>query len=82
MKKDEKSTEVVSEMRPEYDFSSGVRGKYASRLTEGSRIVVLDPDMAEIFKDSEAVNSALRAIVPSVPRSRRRKGSSKKEPTR
>ena len=48
------------EMRPEYDFSDGVRGKYASRFAEGTNIVVLDPDVAREFKTSEEVNKALR----------------------
>ena len=48
------------EMRPEYDFSHGVRGKYASRFAEGTNIVVLDPDVAREFKTSEEVNRALR----------------------
>ena len=47
-------------MRPEYDFSGGVRGKYASRFAEGTNIVVLDPDVAREFKTSEEVNRALR----------------------
>jgi len=50
------------EMRDEYDFSKGVRGKYAGRYAQGSDIVVLDPDVAEVFPDSESVNKALRAI--------------------
>jgi len=48
------------QMRPEYDFSGGVRGKYASRFAEGTNIVVLDPDVAREFKTSEEVNRALR----------------------
>lgn len=52
----------VAEMRPEYDFSKGVRGKYAARFTEGSNMIVLDPDMAREFRDSAAVNAALRAL--------------------
>lgn len=51
------------EMRDEYDFSGGVRGKYAARYAEGSNIVRLDPDVAKVFPDSAAVNSALRALV-------------------
>ena len=47
----------------EYDFSKGVRGKYAKRYAEGSNIIVLDPDLAEIFPDSRSVNEALRALV-------------------
>lgn len=50
------------ELRPHYDFSQGVRGKYASRYKAGSNIVVLDPDVAKIFKTSEAVNQALREV--------------------
>lgn len=47
-------------MREEYDFSGGVRGKYADRFAEGSNVVVLDPDVAAAFKTREAVNEALR----------------------
>jgi len=47
----------------EYDFSQGVRGKYAERYTEGTNVVVLSPDVAEFFPNSEAVNAALRALV-------------------
>ena len=50
------------EMRPEYDFSGGVRGKYYEAYTQSSNIVVLDPDVAEIFRDSAAVNEALRLL--------------------
>lgn len=51
------------EMRAEYDFSSGARGKYAERFAEGSNVVVLDPDVAEVFSDAEAVNDALRGLM-------------------
>ena len=50
-------------MRDEYDFSGGVRGKYAKRFANGSNVVVLDPDVAAAFKDSVAVNDALRAVI-------------------
>jgi hypothetical protein len=50
------------EMLDEYDFSGGVRGKYAGRFAKGSNVVVLDPDVAQVFKDSESVNKALRAL--------------------
>lgn len=49
------------DMRDEYDFSEGVRGKYADRFAEGSNVVVLDPDVAAEFKTWKAVNDALRA---------------------
>jgi len=50
------------EMRPEYDFSGGVRGKYYEAYQQASNIVVLDPDVAEVFRDSASVNEALRLI--------------------
>ncbi len=50
------------EMLPEYDFSGGVRGKYASRFATGTIKVVLDPDVAEVFPDPKSVNKALRAL--------------------
>ena len=50
-------------MRDEYDFSGGVRGKYATRFAEGSNVVALDPDVAAAFKTPKAVNDALRAEI-------------------
>ena len=58
-------------MREEYDFSDGVRGKYASRFAEGSNVIVLDPDVAEVFRDAEAVNEALRLLARSAKESQR-----------
>ena len=49
-------------MLEEYDFAGGVRGKYASLFSNGRNIVVLDPDVAEVFPDSESVNQALRML--------------------
>lgn len=54
------------EMREEYDFSGAVRGKYAARFAEGSNVIVLAPDVAEVFSDGEAVNEALRLLAKSV----------------
>ncbi len=50
------------EMLDEYDFSQGVRGKYAKRYHQGSNVVVLDTDVAERFPNSQSVNRALRAL--------------------
>lgn len=50
------------EMRAEYDFSRGVRGKYARRYAQGANVVVLEPDVARVFPNTEAVNSSLRAL--------------------
>jgi len=49
-------------MREEYDFTGGIRGKYAKRFSEGSNIIVLDPDVATLFPDSKTVNEVLRSI--------------------
>ncbi len=62
----------VAEMRKEYDFSHGVRGKYARRFAAGSRIIVLDPDVARVFPDSKTVNQMLRALTVIIRRQRRK----------
>ncbi len=49
-------------MRPEYDFSSGVRGRHHDAYSRGTNVVLLEPDVAEVFRDSDAVNAALRAL--------------------
>jgi hypothetical protein len=59
-------------MRREYDFSKGVRGKYAGRIARTATVVVLEPDVAQFFDTSESVNSALRALA-AIPRPKRRK---------
>jgi hypothetical protein len=63
MKKTNKPSDSGDDIRPEYDFSRGVRGKYTQRFREGTNIVVLDPDVAAAFKDSQAVNDALRTLL-------------------
>lgn len=57
---------VREDMRREYDldYSTAVRGKYCRRLLkEGANVVVLDPDVAKAFRDSETVNDALRTLL-------------------
>jgi len=61
-----------AEMLDEYDFSKGVRGKYAKRYAGGSNIVVLSPDLAKVFPDSASVNAALRNLVKIARQSTRR----------
>ena len=53
---------INDEIRPEYDFSGGVRGKYYEAYKQATNIVVLDPDVAEVFRDSASVNEALRLL--------------------
>ncbi len=49
-------------MQAEYDFSDGVRGKYARLHAQGTNVVVLEPDVAKAFPNAEVANSSLRAI--------------------
>lgn len=53
----------VNEMREEYDFTGGVRGKYAERIADGTNVVVLEADVARAFPDSDSVNAALRELL-------------------
>jgi hypothetical protein len=62
-------------MRKEYDFSRGVRGKYAKRYAQGSNVVVLEPDVARLYPDGQSVNRALRALAEAAPRPARRQAS-------
>jgi hypothetical protein len=59
------------DLLPEYDFSQGVRGKYAARVARGSNVVVLDKDVQSLFPDSAAVNAALRALAQAIAVTRR-----------
>ena len=58
-----KEATELDEMRPEYDFSGGVRGKHYTAYQQGTNVILLDPDIAKIFRDSEAVNHALRMLI-------------------
>ncbi len=51
------------EMLPEYDFSKGVRGKYFKAYTEGTNIVILEPEVMKEFPDSKSVNDALKLLL-------------------
>jgi hypothetical protein len=74
------------EMREHYDFTGGIRGKYARRYAEGTNVVVLDPDVARLFPSREAVNETLRAVAKIVQiqerRARTRKSVSSDESPR
>lgn len=64
-------------LRPEYDFTGATRGATVARYRQGTNIVVIDPDVLDVFPDSAAVNDALRALAMVVrqgrrPRARRR----------
>ena len=69
------------DMRPGYDFSGGVRGKFYKEYMKGTNIVVLDPDVAEIFPDSRTVNEALRVLAQIAKRQAKAKSKPKKAKT-
>jgi len=62
MSQENKPTEK-EEMRDEYDISGGVRGKYYERYRQGTNVVLLEEDMAAVFRNSESVNRALRMLI-------------------
>jgi len=51
------------DMLPEYDFTGGIRGKYAREFGRSRNIRILAPDLLEAFPDSESVNEALHMLV-------------------
>jgi hypothetical protein len=62
MRKAETQSEDLN-LRTHYDFSGGVRGKYVERFAGGCTVVVLDPDVAEVFPDAASVNGTLRELI-------------------
>jgi hypothetical protein len=58
----------TGELRSEYDFSGGVRGKYVGRVAEGTNLVLLDPDVAAEFRSDRAVNRVLREYLRKKPK--------------
>lgn len=61
--------EKQNEMLEEYDFSNGVRGKYAQQYKEGVNIVKIDEDVSKVFPDTKSVNEALRTFINLVSKS-------------
>ncbi len=76
MKKTKPSTKQDPDrdtMRPEYDFSKGVRGMTAARYAQGTNLVLIDPELQALFPTSEAVNNALHSIASIAKRAGRSK---------
>ena len=66
-----KQTKHSGNMLAEYDFSGGVRGKYAARYARGTNLVLLEPDVAKFFPTAEDVNTSLRALAGILRRRRK-----------
>jgi alpha-beta hydrolase superfamily lysophospholipase len=78
MKKQSRTRRRLADtIRPEYDFSKGVRGKHAARYAAGTNIVVLEPDVAREFPTDYEVNETLRAVAKLL-KNRKRPGSKTK----
>ena len=63
--KKESAAKRTDDLRPEYDLSQwkgGVRGKYYQRAAAGTNLVLIEPDLATLFPDADAVNRALRVL--------------------
>jgi len=71
--------EALKEMRAEYrfDYHKARSNRFAGQVDEAPLLVVLDPDVAEVFTNSESVNTALRALMTAIPRTAKRKTSRK-----
>ena len=62
-------------MREEYDFSGAKRGVTAARYAEGANVVVIDPQVLDVFPDGDAVNEALRALAPVIRKQGKRRNA-------
>ena len=54
---------ATDDMRTEYDFSDAVQGKHHKAYQEGTNVILLEPDIARVFRDSASVNRALRLLI-------------------
>jgi hypothetical protein len=57
------------DLQPEYtfDYRKARPNRFASRLSEDSIVIVLDPDVAQVFTSAETVNAVLRALIHTMP---------------
>jgi hypothetical protein len=73
-------TVAADELRSEYrrsDFGALVRGKYAGRLRKSSNVVVIAPEVADLFPNAAAVNAALRSLAEIAKRAGSRRARSR-----
>jgi hypothetical protein len=71
------------DLRPEYDLSQlkgGVRGKYYREATAGTNLVLIEPELANVFPDTESVNRALRLLADTAESATAKKGLRRKAP--
>lgn len=51
-----------------FDYSKSKPNRFATRIQPGAVAVLLDPDVARVFKSAESVNGVLRAVAAAMPR--------------
>ncbi len=66
-KKSRKVAEMASEYR--FDYKKAKPNRFADRMKDGPLVAVIDPDVAKVFKTTEEVNTALRALISAMPKS-------------
>ena len=74
MKKTKTTQVEADDLRPEYsfDYSKAMPNRFAGRIVDPRTVVLLDPDLAKVFTTSEAVNTALRALLSALPPKKKR----------
>lgn len=68
-----------NEMLPEYDFDYGKArpNRFAGRMGENCVVIILDPDVSQVFTTAESVNAVLRALINTMPKPTKRKPTRK-----
>jgi hypothetical protein len=74
-----KKRAASDDIRPEYrfDYSKSKPNRFAARASQSRTVILLDPDIAEVFTTPESVNDVLRALITTMPRNRKQKASGK-----
>lgn len=74
-----KRRQASDDARPEYrfDYSKSKLNRFAERASQSRTVILLDPDIAEVFTTPESVNDVLRALITTMPRNRKQKASGK-----
>jgi hypothetical protein len=73
------------DLRPEYDLrrlKGGIRGKYYRQAVAGTNLMLIEPELAEVFGDSESVNRALRLLVDTAEAAARPAGRRRRAPNK
>ena len=72
----------IRELRPEYrfDYRKAKPNRFAGKSDEGRVVVVLDPDVSEVFHTPDSVNEILRALIKTMPPKRKASAPKSRRP--